>query len=188
MPRPIEKREDIERGLVEVVARKGLAATAIKDIAYASGTSPGLLYRYWRNRDDLAADVYSRHYAEIRGRVAAQVARHVDAWEQLAAGVRTFYAYVDAEPMRLKFLLLSQHELSQQVPPEHGARALLERLYHHGVSQGVMRGTPDAALTVELILGLILQPTIGRLYGTLAGPMVAHLDGVMAALRGAVGR
>ena len=51
MARPIQKRENIERGVVQVVAEKGLGATTIQDIASAVGVSPGLLYRYWKNRD-----------------------------------------------------------------------------------------------------------------------------------------
>ena len=40
MARPVEKREHIERGVVEVVARKGLRGTTIQDIASEAHVSP----------------------------------------------------------------------------------------------------------------------------------------------------
>ena len=125
MARPIEKREHIERGVVEVIARKGLHGTTIQDIANEASVSPGLLYRYWENRDELAAEVYRRHYDELLASLGARVLGKTGFWPQVDALVRAFLEFADEKPTILKFLLLSQHDLHQFVPAESGVRQFL---------------------------------------------------------------
>ena len=122
MARPIEKREHIEKGVVEVIARKGLRGTTIQDIALAAGVSPGLLYRYWKNRDDLAGEVYREHYQALLERLATLGIRETRFWDRLSSMIRGFLEFADGNPTVLKFLLLSQHDLQQGVPTEKGIR------------------------------------------------------------------
>ena len=181
MARPIAKREDIERGVLEVVARKGLRGTTIQDIADAASVSPGLLYRYWKNRDDLATEVYRKHYVELVQSLTGVAASEPDVPGKLRAMVRGFLCYADEHPVALRFLLLSQHDLAAHVPPEFGVRALLQRLLADGMARGQLRHM-DPDLAVQLVLGIVLQPAIGVTYGHLATPASSHLADILAAL------
>ena len=111
MARPIQKREDIERGVVEVVAEKGLGATTIQDIAAAAGVSPGLLYRYWKNRDDLASEVYQRHWYALLERMAGPAAAESDVLSKVRAMALAFLEFADEDPVLVKCLPISQHVL-----------------------------------------------------------------------------
>ena len=186
MARPIVKREHIERGVVEVVGRKGLRGTTIQDIAEASGVSPGLLYRYWKNRDDLAADAYRRHYAElVEALLQAGIARP-DPWDRLCAMVRRVLQFADERPQELRFLLLSQHDLSRKVPLAMGVRPHLQRLLEEGVAQGRF-DVADTELAMQLALGTVLQPIVGVFYGDLAGKAADYAEGIIEALRRVLG-
>src|SRR5262245_32197716 len=134
MARPIEKRANIERGVVEVVARKGLHATTIQDIAIASSVSPGLLYRYWENRDALAADVYRAHYDKLVERLLNNALSATSVWQRVDAVVSEFFRFAEESPTLVKFMLLSQHEIVPGLPPERGVRRLLGTLIADGVA------------------------------------------------------
>jgi len=181
MARRAEKREHIERGVVEVVARKGLCGTTIQDIADEARVSPGLLYRYWKNRDDLAGEVYRAHYQALLERLAAQAAQETDSWERLCLMIRGFLEFADENPTILKFVLLSQHDLHRTVPPEQGLRALLTGLLRDGTAGGRIR-TMSTDLAVQFILGIVLQPVVGALYGDLSSPLSAHYAEIVDAL------
>lgn len=185
MARPIEKRSHIERGVLEVVSKKGLAATTIQDIAHAASVSPGLLYRYWRNRDDLAAQVYTEHYNRLVQQFEAELARHRGFWPTMRALIEAFLHFAEQEPMILKFLLLSQHELVQHVPPERGLRKLLVGLIQAGQAAGELRPM-DAALAMQFLLGLAMQPVIGVFYGDLPGPASRYGDDIHETMRAAL--
>jgi AcrR family transcriptional regulator len=188
MGRPVEKRGQIERAVVEVVAQKGLNATTIQDLAEAAGVSVGLLYRYWKNRDELAAQVYRTHYERLierlHGRViAAQATPETQGfWPVIGAVLNEFLAFADAEPEVLRFLLLSQHELVRGVPDDFSVTQMLLRLIDFGQAEGVVRPVPRE-LALQLMLGVGMQPVIGAFYGDLPGPVTRYDDEIFAALR-----
>lgn len=188
MARPIEKREHIEAAVVQVVAKKGLSATTIQDLADAAGVSPGLLYRYWQGRDELAAHVYRTHYSRLIERFAARLSTAQQSpataqfWPVLRALLAEFLAFADAEPVVLRFLMLSQHELAPHVPAEHGLRALLSHLIDIGQQQGAIRPLPRE-LALQFLLGVGMQPVIGVFYEDLAAPASNYLDEIFDALR-----
>jgi AcrR family transcriptional regulator len=181
MARPVEKREHIERGIVEVVARKGLHGTTIQDIAGEARVSAGLLYRYWRDRNDLAGEVYRKHYQALLEHLGALAAREKDVWSKLKAIVHGFLRYADENPTLLKFILLSQHDLHRTVPPENGVRAFLQGMIRGGMGTGRLRQM-DPELAAQLFLGIVLQPVVGALYGDLALPLEQHEEEIVGAL------
>jgi AcrR family transcriptional regulator len=185
MARPIEKRDDIENAVVTVVARKGLRGSTIQDISAAASVSPGLLYRYWRNRDELAADVYRKRYSALVSRLGREALRGPDLRGQVRALVHAFLAIADEEPDLLRFLLLSQHDLAGEVPEELGVRGMVSRLLADGMASGVIRDM-DRALAMQIFLGMVLQPVVGALYGDLSRPLVKHADAIYAALERAL--
>lgn len=181
MARPIEKRAHIERGVVEMVAAKGLRGTTIQDIADAARVSPGLLYRYWKSRDDLAAEVYRAHFLGLANRLSGVAAAEHDVRHKLRAMVREFLRYADENPKQLKFLLLSQHDLAGCIPREMGVHALLRRVIDTGIAERRFRALePD--LLVYLVLGLVMQPAIGTVYGTLPGRLSDHFEAIWSAI------
>ncbi len=181
MARPVLKRDAIERAVVQIIAAKGLHATSIKDIARVSGVSPGLLYRYWTDRDDLAAAVYRRHFDDMLARLIRAARGAPDEWSELAALVREFLQFADEQPLLLKFLLLSQHDLAGSVPAEQGVRTLLLHALQRAREAGVLRPIePDLAM--QFLLGLVLQPVVGMIYGDVAPPVSSRADAILDAL------
>ncbi len=181
MARPITKREDIERGVVEVVARKGLGATTIQDIARAAEVSPGLLYRYWESRDDLAGDVYQKHWYALRDRLVAAALPHGTPMTRVAAMAESFLRFADEQPVLLRFLLLSQHELNSRIPAEQTLRMLVLQAVRDAIRRGDVREM-DPELAVQFLLGAVLQPVIGAVYGNVARPVVQHLPAIVDAI------
>lgn len=186
MARPIEKRQQIEDAVVRVVAEKGLHATTTQDLAEAAVVSPGLLYRYWENREQLARAVYQKHYLALTERLGLLVAEVADPVEKLRVMIRAFLEFAAAEPLILRFLLLSQHDLARSVPQELGVRPFLKRLMSEAIAQGRIRPmNPD--LAVQMLMGMVLQPVIGVAYGHLAGPVTEHFDVMFEAILRALG-
>jgi len=181
MARPIQKREHIEAGVVEVVAQKGLHATTIQDIARAASVSPGLLYRYWSNRDELAAEVYVRHAGALIAELAS-VADEGDTWSTLERMLDRFLRFAERRPTILRFLLLSQHDLSRSIPKNKGIRSVLVGVLTQGMRIGDIREM-DPDLAAHLALGVVVQPTVGVIYGDVPLTLSACRAGMLEALR-----
>lgn len=180
MARPLEKRDDIERGIIAAVGQYGLRGTTIRDIAQAAGVSEGLLYRYWKNRDDLAAAVYREQYVRLVDRLRGVAAPHPDAPSKIRALVRASLELADEDLPLLRFLLLSQHDLAKDLPIDANLREFIGRILSDGIEQGAVRRMPPE-LGVEFLMGIVLQPIVGMIYGTLEKPAARHADAIVAA-------
>jgi len=185
--RPREKRAEIERAVVRVVAEKGLQGTTVQDIAAAAGVSQGLMYRYWSGRDELAGDVFRMHLLRVLARVGwSATSRSKTHRERLRWMVAEFLRFADEEPETLRFLLFTQHELSSAVPVEEGVHSFLVTVIRAGIATEEFQ-VRNADLAVQMAIGLVTQPVVGQQYGRLKGAMVDHLHEILAALERALG-
>lgn len=181
MARPIRKREHIEAAVVEVVADKGLRGCTIQDIAQAAGVSPGLLYRYWSDRDALAADVYRKQYTSLIARLGRESLADGDVQAQLRGLIRGFLRFAEENPIIMRFLLFSQHEFARTVPEEVGVRTFVTALLKDAHEAGVLKPI-SLPLALQLFLGMVLQPVMGHLYGDLPGPISNQADAIISAV------
>lgn len=185
MARPILKREQIEAGVLRVVVRKGLHATTIQDIAAESAVSPGLLYRYWENRDELAGYVYRVHYRAMFERVAGEVMRTPEFWPRIRTMIETVYRFADEQPLVFKFLLLSQHDLANYIDPTMSIHHWLAELISSDQARAALRPVAPQ-LAIQFFVGLVLQPVIGMFYGRVDAPIAPLADEVFETLRRAM--
>lgn len=186
MARPILKRQQIEEGVVRVVVRKGLHATTIQDIAVEAQVSPGLLYRYWENRDELAGSVYRTHYHATFESVVRAVLAQRDFWNRVRVLIETVYRFADQQPVLFKFLLLSQHDLAGYIDPARSIHHWLADFLRSGAARKNIRRL-DPQLAIQLFAGIVLQPVIGMFYGRVPSPLLPLAGEVCLALRRAIG-
>lgn len=67
MAKIVDKRkraQELAQAATKVLARKGFAATRMEDVAKEAGVSKGLLYEYYRSKEDLFFGVCDRLYAQ----------------------------------------------------------------------------------------------------------------------------
>ncbi len=186
MARPIEKRAAIERAAVEVIARTGLAGATIQEIATAAQVSAGLLYRYWKNVDELAVHAYRARYHALLQRLAAAAAARPDPLDKLAEMIRAFAAQADEDPLLLRFLLLQQHELAPRAGLSDGIVTQLRQLIEQAIAQRMIRPL-DAEIAALMILGLVLQPLAGVMHGTVPGPPSRHVALLLSGVKRLLG-
>jgi AcrR family transcriptional regulator len=91
---PDVRRDVILDATVEVIRRKGMAATTVRDIAHEMGTSSGLIHHYVESMDVLLADAFERAAGEDLEATCVALAEASGPVERL----RIFFAtYVRAE-------------------------------------------------------------------------------------------
>ena len=90
-----DAQERLERAALVVFARRGYAAASVRDIAREAGVAQGLLYNYYRGKNELLAAVFRRSLADVHASFAAAA---VDAppTERLALLIRAAFAVVRA--------------------------------------------------------------------------------------------
>ncbi|MEW5991746.1 MAG: TetR family transcriptional regulator C-terminal domain-containing protein [Chloroflexota bacterium] len=90
------RRDAIVNAALAVARRKGLAATTVRDVAEAMGSSSGLVHHYFATMDDVLAAAFERVAADDLRRTAYAVAAAADPEAALVAFFRA-YAPADAD-------------------------------------------------------------------------------------------
>jgi AcrR family transcriptional regulator len=72
--RSTERRSELLRAAVRVFARKGFRASRVADIAEEAGVAHGLLYHYFRSKDEVLDEIFRRTWSNL-----AEALREIEA-------------------------------------------------------------------------------------------------------------
>jgi AcrR family transcriptional regulator len=179
-------KEKIDKAAVDLFAARGVDGVSIADIAAAAGVAQGALYRHYRSKDELAAQLFADAYL----RTGAELAAIGDAEPRFAARldamVAHFCALYDRDPALFRFMLIAQHDLLPRVAnPSVTPVAAIEAALAEGIAAGEIAAVepPEAAAA---IMGIVLQTALFHIYGRLAGPLLPRAPALARAAIAAI--
>lgn len=151
--REAERRKVIMRAAVEVFSRKGYHGCRIQDVAKEAGVAYGLVYHYFKNKDELLESVFASGWQGFLARVQAEIEREAHVVGRVRGIISVAFEAYRRDPRAVKVLIL---EVGRS--PAGGA---------------VNRGS--AFSTVILAAGQMFREAQAR------GEMPAHLEPVLCA-------
>jgi AcrR family transcriptional regulator len=110
-----KRRRDILAAGLELFVAKGYAGTAVRDISAATGTSNGLLFHYFKTKEEILAELAAHAMAGV-GAAAGLLASGrppLDIFETITEAV--FQAYRTPHGRNL-FLLINQVKTQSSIP------------------------------------------------------------------------
>jgi AcrR family transcriptional regulator len=168
-----ERREQILAAALELFARKGLVATRISDISSKTGISQGLIYHYYKSKEEVfnwiicnAVEKMNTAALELEKLPLSAKDKIILAVEQLLKGfdlrVETAYYYFlitqaalsDAFPQEARDFILSQNNVKYEV---------IKRIFVQGQKEGTVRNFDASQMTTlffSTINGLALNKAI----------------------------
>ena len=166
---------------LRLMVEKGVAETTIRDLAREAGVSEGSLYRHYDSKEDLVRDLFREHYAEFARRLHQLQAAQKTIRAKLRAIVTDTCRRFDEDPITYRFLLLAQHEAMRRFQPVlESPVPVLRGIILQGIKTGEVKvKNPD--LAAAMILGLLIQPAVSIVNGTLAAPLSLHGEDIAGA-------
>ncbi len=174
-------RTKIQQQALRLFVEKGVTETSVRDLAQAAGIAEGALYRHYASKADLVCDLFLTNYAAFARRLVAVQAKHRDFRARLDGTVDEFCCFFDAEPTLFRFLMLVQHHALPSAPTdENNPVEVVQRMILDAIAGGELPGQP-AGLATMMVLGLVLQPAIGLVYGRIAPPFAQYSNAIAGA-------
>ena len=154
----VERRKQIFRGACDVIADKGFANAAVRDIAAAAGMPVPTMYQYINGKEDLLALIYESYMGEINVRVEASISEDMSSTEKLKAAIRADIESNDVHHRYVKLLFQETRSLNAEgrarVNTLDGAHiAMLREILEEGVAAGEF-DVDDAELAANYIFFL----------------------------------
>jgi AcrR family transcriptional regulator len=175
-------RERLRAAALCLFVQKGVAETTTRELAAMAGVSEGTIYRHYTSKEDLVRELFEDHYFRFGGqldRIRAETAGAFDA--KLRAMIAFMASLYDSDPTLYRFLLLAQHTALPNIAkalPESPA-SVFRRLIADAIAAGQVP-PQNATLSAAMLLGATIQPALALIYGTLEGPMTAHVPEIVA--------
>ena len=180
MRQPGGKRERIRAEALRLFAQRGVEAVSVRDIAAACDMKAPNLYAHFASKDDLVHALFHEGYREYGALLADAASGATPFRVRLERMVRTICRLHDQDTDRFRFLVMTQHRSLASVPrDEHNPVEVICRAVAAAMEAGeIPRRDPD--LMGLAIIGLLVQPATGRLYGRLGGGLMQRGDELVA--------
>lgn len=159
------RREEILDAAQRIFAARGYNETGIADIAAELGIGHGTFYRYFENKQDIAAQVLDRAILDIAGALADEDPTETDDVdqyrEQTTRIMHRMFETLEQRPDAFALL----HEQSVAIDPEATQRSFeaysnyTAAFLRNGVEKGFLRGDLDIEITAQALVGLIFEGT-----------------------------
>jgi len=159
------RREEILDAAQRIFASQGYNETGIADIAADLGIGHGTFYRYFENKQDIAAQVLDRAILDIAASISDEdphASNTVDEYrEQTLRIMHRMFELLEQRPE--VFTLL--HVQSVAIDAEAAQRsfeaysAYTEAFLRNGVDKGFLRAEMDVEITAQALVGLIFEGT-----------------------------
>ncbi|MEI7711069.1 MAG: helix-turn-helix domain-containing protein [Rhodospirillales bacterium] len=180
MSKPGGKRDTIKQQAIRLFAERGVDAVSVRDIAAACDMTAPNLYAHFASKDELVRALFHDGYGEYGAILADAMAGDAPFRVRLDRTMREICRLHDTDTDRFRFLVLTQHATLDTIP--HDARNPVEamcRAVAAAMDMGeIPRREPD--LMALAIVGILVQPATGLLYGRLAGGLTERADDLSA--------
>lgn len=179
-------KKKLERCALTLFVEKGIEATTIKDIAMAAQVAEGTLYRHYVSKDELAEALFINAHEEITSQITSLAAQYQTLKEKIKAMVFFFCEKYDVDNYVFNYLLLARHNQMQIVKhKELSAHAQLLPIFNEAIKKKEI-AKRDADFYAAILLGVILQAALSRVYGRIQRTMVEDADDLINAIYGAL--
>jgi len=176
-----EKRQLILDAAVRVFARDGFHTSRVADIATEAGIAHGLLYHYFRSKDEVLTTLFRENWGELLERLRVVEVSDGPADEKLRGIVKIILRTWRNDPalvtVMVREVARSAH-LQTQVEDVREAIASIQRVIEQGQRDGVFDAELDPRLAAWVVYGGLEELLTGWVLGLLpeGDEAVAHAE------------
>jgi TetR/AcrR family fatty acid metabolism transcriptional regulator len=159
-PERVDKRARILEAAIHVFARHGYHGARVSDIAREAGIAYGLVYHYFRNKEEILASVFEERWSAFVKVVEAIASGPKSSHEKLEAVASIILNAFRVRPDWVKVLVLEIQRSSRFADPER-IRAVgrlfeqVARIVRAGQEAGELRRDVDPQVACFVFLGAL---------------------------------
>lgn len=135
-----ERREQILSAALLLFATKGLAATKVTDIAATSAMSQGLLYHYFRSKEEIFTELIRGAFERLNFACRELARMPQPPQEKISFAIATLLQGIrDNADYARYHLLIAQASVSEAIPPAARAIIMQENRLPYAIIAQIMR-------------------------------------------------
>ena len=167
-----DRRQELLDAAVRVFARKGFRAARVGDIAEEAGVAHGLLYHYFRSKDEVLETIFRDTWQLLVAETERIEASGAPLPEQLRRFARIYLGSWLMTPELIGVLvreIARSPHVGETVDEIGGVFRALARMIEAARERGDVRGDCDATLAAWAVYGALEEILTGWVLGQLPG-------------------
>jgi len=164
------------RAALKSFVRKGVAETTTREIAIGAGVAEGTIYRHFESKEELAWILFRDHHLALGEAIdAAQAgAQRID--DKAAAIIAAYCRWADEDWLLFSYHLLAMHGHLHRITDDMVTPVgVIRRVIGEAAASGEIDAV-DVDLVTAMVMGVVLQPAVHKIYGHVDGPLSAHAE------------
>ncbi|MBA2240373.1 MAG: TetR/AcrR family transcriptional regulator [Solirubrobacterales bacterium] len=171
---PVERRRQILDAASRVFSRRGFHACRVSDIASEAGVAHGLLYHYFRSKDEVLDELFVERWALLLRAIEAADARSIPPREKLDQVAGFIIDSYRRDPDLMKVIIVEVTRAANSFGRTHldeirRAYALIERIVRRAQEDGTFRSDIDPSFASLWFYGSIEQLLSGWIFELIPG-------------------
>ena len=157
---------------MRVFARKGFHQSRVGDIAEEAGVAHGLLYHYFRSKDEVLETIFRETWTQLVADTQRIELAGVPLREQLRRFARIYLGSWLVTPELVRVLVREvarSPEVGDRVEEIRGLFQALQRIIEAGRDRGEVRSDVDAQIAAWAVYGALEEILTGWVLGQLPG-------------------
>jgi AcrR family transcriptional regulator len=170
--RTTDRRAELLEAAVHVFARKGFHQSRVGDIAEEAGVAHGLLYHYFRSKDEVLETIFRETWTQLVADTQRIELAGVPLREQLRRFARIYLGSWLVTPELVRVLVREvarSPEVGDRVDEIRGLFQALQRIIEAGRDRGEVRSDVDAQVAAWAVYGALEEILTGWVLGQLPG-------------------
>jgi TetR/AcrR family transcriptional regulator, fatty acid metabolism regulator protein len=170
--RTTDRRAELLEAAVRVFARKGFHQSRVGDIAEEAGVAHGLLYHYFRSKDEVLETIFRETWTQLVADTQRIELAGVPLREQLRRFARIYLGSWLVTPELVRVLVREvarSPEVGDRVDEIRGLFLALQRIIEAGRDRGEVRSDVDAQVAAWAVYGALEEILTGWVLGQLPG-------------------
>lgn len=175
-PRARNARPKIERAALQLFISEGVDAATTREIADVAGVSEGALYRHYKGKDELALALFMETHNRLAEMMQEAFSKPGTIEERVRRAVTAYCELADEDWLLFSFHLVSlnkfvPHDTKRDDDPVTIVETLIAALMD---AREIPKGDP--AISAAMILGVVMQAGLNKIYNRLPGPFSQHIE------------
>jgi TetR/AcrR family transcriptional regulator, fatty acid metabolism regulator protein len=165
-----DRRKELVRAAIRVFARKGFHAARVGDIAEEAGVAHGLLYHYFRSKEDVLETIFRETWTRLAEQTAEIEESGAPLPEQLRRFASIFLGSWLITPSLAKVMIREvarSPEVGNRVDEIRDVFGGLRRMFEAAQERGELREGADPRLATWVLYGAMEEILTGWVLGQL---------------------
>lgn len=170
--RTADRRRDLLDAAARVFARKGFHASRVGDIAEEAGVAHGLLYHYFRSKEEVLETIFRETWGVLVAETERIEASGLSLPEQLRRFARVYLSSWLVRPETIRVLvreIARSPEVGKRVDEIQAVFLALGRMIDTARARGEVRADCDPLLAAWAVYGALEEILTGWVLGQLPG-------------------